>query len=326
MDIESILRKTLKPALGCTEPVAIALAVAAAIQSTGGWAPGQEETPIRGLQAEDVESIRVSVNRNIFKNAFSIYIPNTGGQKGILMAAALGVWCDPGAGLELFRDIQSDFVTQARRLIDGGRISVEIVPADHTDLFIEARVRVHRGSDSHEGVGVIEDEHTNLVLLQCDGVEVFRRAPTRSTGGDADEIMGDLATLTLEDLVHMADNLPESVHPLLRKAIELNTKVAEAGLDQPLGLGVGYHSLRSEEGPERERYLSSGAAAGSDARMSGCPIEVMSSAGSGNQGIIATIPVYAYCRGGGVGDTQMLQAVALSHLVTMYVTTHIGYL
>jgi L-cysteine desulfidase len=326
MKIEAILRKTLKPALGCTEPVAVALAVAAAAQATAGWTPGADVLPMRDLDPDEVASLHLLVNNNIFKNAFSIHIPNAEGHKGIRMAAALGIWCDPDAGLGLFHDVGTEQVARARRLIEDGRISVDIVPADHTALFVEARVKIGRGPRPREGAALIQDEHTNLVLLRNDGREVFRSLAAPLRGRDSEDAPGEFAGLAFGDLVAMADDLPEEVHPLLRKTIELNLRAAETGLEQPLGLGVGYYGTRLPGIPSGARDLASSAAAGSDARMSGYPVEVMSSAGSGNQGIIATVPVCAYCRANGIDDGRMLRAIALSHLVTMYVTAHLGYL
>jgi L-cysteine desulfidase len=326
MDIESILHKTLKPALGCTEPVAISLGVAAAVMATEGWSPENPRIPMKALAVEDVESVRVAMNKGVFKNAFSIYIPNAGGDKGILIAAALGAWCDPSLGLELFRNLADEDVARARRLIEENKVSMEIVPAEHTDLFIAANVRIRRGVEIREGSSIIEDEHTKLVHLACNGREIFRRNSLLQDEPDPSENLREFALLNFEDLVLLADGIPESLYPLLRKTIDMNRKAAETGLERPFGLGVGYFGAQILEGMEKEGYLAGGAAAGSDARMSGHPIEVMSSAGSGNQGMIATIPVYAYCQANGIDEIRQLRAVALSHLVTLYVTVHVGYL
>jgi L-cysteine desulfidase len=328
MNIETILRRTLKPALGCTEPVAVALAVSAAVQATANWTPDAEKgcTPLKGLEPDAVVSLRLLVNNNIFKNAFAIYIPNAEGHKGIRMAAALGIWCDPGLGLGLFRDIGGPEVARALRLIQEGKVSIDIVPADHTALYVEARVKIRQGTAVHEGAALIQDEHTNLVLLRNDGREVFRRIAAPLPGKDPDDRSGNFTHLGFGDLVSLADNLPATAYPLLEKTIELNLKAAETGLEQPLGLGVGYYGTRLPGIRGNKNDLVSGAAAGSDARMSGYPVEVMSSAGSGNQGIIGTVPVFTYCRMNGIDDTRMLRAVALSHVVTMYVTSHLGYL
>jgi L-cysteine desulfidase len=326
MDIERILQKTLKPALGCTEPVAISLAVAAAVMATEGWSPDHPHMLAKDLSAEDVASVRVAVNKGVFKNAFSVYIPNAQGDKGILMASALGCWCDPGLGLELFRNLTAEDVARARRLIEENKVAIEIVPAEHTDLYIAANVRIRNGAEIREGASVIMDEHTNLVRLTCNGKEIFRRDSSPRDASDPVEDLQEFACLRFEDLVRLMQDIPESSYPLLRKTIDMNRKAAETGLERPLGLGVGFLAAQFPGGLDKEANLAHGAAAGSDARMSGHPIEVMSSAGSGNQGMIATIPVYAYCRANGVDELPMLRATALSHLVTLYVTVHVGYL
>jgi L-cysteine desulfidase len=325
MNIEDILRKTLKPALGCTEPVAITLAVAAAVRATEGWTPQCPEAVMKPLAPEDLESVEVAMNKGIFKNAFSIYIPNAGGDKGILVAAALGAWCNPALGLALYRDLNEEDVARARRLIADNKVTIEIVPAPDTDLFISAKVRMRSGTKTLEGSSVIRDEHTNLVFLGSDGQELYRRESAKGEP-DAQNDLEEFANLGFSDLVEMANDVPASLYPLLQQTVEMNRKAAETGLERPLGLGVGYFGARLPGNPDKPEYLAGGAAAGSDARMSGYPIEVMSSAGSGNQGMIATIPVYAWCREQGIGQERQLRAIALSHLVTLYVTLHVGYL
>jgi len=324
LEVEKLLHSTLKPALGCTEPVAVAYAVAAAIQAPMGWLPGRNDPLTRDMDEKDIEWIRVAVNRNVFKNAFSIPIPNTGGQKGIAIAAALGPWCNPDAGLELFADVDERVVGLAQRLIERGSVSVEIVAAEHTDLYIEASVRFLRRESLLEGSSLLEDEHTNLILIKSGGREVFRRVPAGHSPA-ASPIEG-LATLTFEDLVRMAEDLSEGSQDLIRQTIDLNRRAAESGLSQPLGLGIGFYGFEYHTSPGPAAHFSAAAAAGSDARMSGHPVQVMSSAGSGNQGIIATMPIVAYCRDNGIDEPTLLRAVALSHLVTLYVTSHMGYL
>ncbi|MBI2351587.1 MAG: serine dehydratase subunit alpha family protein [Deltaproteobacteria bacterium] len=138
--------------------------------------------------------------------------------------------------------------------------------------------------------------------------------------------MEELKRSSFQDLIRAVEDLPPSVVALLRKTIDLNKKAAEVGLAQPLGLGIGFHQSHDEGSLDMTHYVSSVAAAGSDARMSGYSLEVMSSAGSGNQGIVATMTVVAYCEYFDVEEDRLLRALALSHLVTMYVTTHVGAL
>jgi L-cysteine desulfidase len=323
-EVEELLRATLKPALGCTEPVAVAYAVAAAVQAPMGWLPGKSDAFAGDLDQKDIDCVRVAVNRNVFKNAFSVAIPNTGGHKGIVMAAALGPWCDPDAALEIFAGVDEHTVLAARRLIERGAVSVEVVAAEYTSLYIEASARFMRSGALLEGASLLEDEHTNLILVKSGGKEVFRRAPSgHSPAGAPAE---GLSKLTFGDLVAMAEDLSEGSRDLIRQTIDLNRRAAESGLSEPLGLGIGFYGLDDSASPGSAARLSGAAAAGSDARMSGHPVKVMSSAGSGNQGIVATMPILAYCREKGTDEEVLLSAVALSHLVTLYVTSHMGYL
>jgi len=327
MDLEKLFPKILKPALGCTEPVAVALAAAAAVQAAAGWTPAAPRRAVPGLAEEAVESIQIRINRNIFKNAFAIFIPNAPGHKGILMSAALGVFCDPGLELQLFRDLQPGMIQSAEKLIATGRVTVEIAAVSaETDLYIEAVVRVRQEGRVQEGSCVIRDHHTNIVSLTLDGRPVFQKAAPAPTAHLQDDELETLRLMNLAEIVSLVEDLPPSVQDLIRQTIALNMKACEAGMSQPMGLGAGYHGIGGGAYIDLAHYVSSMAAAGSAARMSGFPLEVMSSAGSGNQGIIATMPVVAWARSQPLPEQRLLAAVALSHLVTMRITLHVGYL
>ena len=326
MDLEKLFHAILKPALGCTEPVAVALAVAAAAQASAGWTPGAPP-PLPAPDAEDIESVHVRVNKNIFKNAFSIYIPNAEGHKGIVMAAAIGAFGNPELGLEIFAPVTPPVIERARALTAAGRVTVEIAeePLD-TDIYIEADVRVRRGTETSAGGCVIRDKHTRIVRLTRDGRETFARPPAPAAAGAPEGEIEALKALDLAGIVALVEELPPSVEELIRTTIRLNMQVCEAGLAQPMGLGAGFHGAGESEGADLAHTVSNLAAAGSDARMAGFPLPVMSSAGSGNQGIIGTMPVVAYARSRGVGEERLLRAVALSHLLNMYITQYVGYL
>lgn len=327
MDLEKLFPKILKPALGCTEPVAVALASAAAVQATAGWALAPPHRPLAAPDADGVESIRIRVNRNIFKNAFAIFIPNAPGHKGILMSGALGVFCDPGLELQLFRDLEPEVIRRAESIIANGRVSVEIADvATETDLFIEATVRLRTGGQVSEGACVIRDHHTNIVMLARDGQTIYRKAAPNPAARLLDDELEELRLMSLADIVGLVGHLPAPVQELVRQTIALNMRACEAGMSQPMGLGAGYHGIGGSTYIDLAHYVSSMAAAGSDARMSGFPLEVMSSAGSGNQGIIATMPVVAWARSQPLEESRLLAAVALAHLVTMRITLHVGYL
>ena len=325
MDLEKIFVQTLQPSLGCTELASIAFTVAAAAQATSGWSPERRTTPLICLSSEEVGRIHVQVNQSIFKNAFSVYIPNTAGQRGVVMAAALGAFCDPREGLQLFRNLKSADVAKARELIQARKVKVEIVEAEQTDLYIQARVLVQSGPLSCMGSSVVKYGHTNLIFLKR-GEEMIYHQPSRDEQKSFDGDLDELKSLTFQELIQAVEHLPVSVMNLIRKTIALNKKATETGLAQPLGLGVGFRETHGKENLDLVHHISSVAAAGSDARMSGHPVEVMSSAGSGNQGIVATIPVVAYCEIAQIDEDRLLKAVALSHLVTMYMTMHVGAL
>jgi L-cysteine desulfidase len=141
-----------------------------------------------------------------------------------------------------------------------------------------------------------------------------------------DKDMAELKKMDIAQLVGMVEDLPEGVLSLIQKTIEMNTRAYEVGLAQPLGLGTGFYGVGTPGSEDIFSIATHMSAAASDARMSGYPVEVMSSAGSGNQGIVATLPVVVYANHLGVDKSRVLCAVALAHLITMYLTQYIGYL
>lgn len=324
MDLERLFHHILKPTLGCTEPVAIALAVSAAVQASAGWYPGREQLPLANLDPSAIDCVTLRVNKNVFKNCFSIYIPNTQGHKGIQMAAALGIFCDPRRQLEVFSDITPEYTSKAQALIQSGGVRVEVVSAPFTDLFIEAEVVRKTDAATVTGMCRIQDQHTKVCLVRRDDQEVFRIAGLSASPEEPDPDQKALMKMDIADLIGLVSDLPGPVCDLIRKTIAMNRKASEVGLTEPMGLGTGYYE--SVEKGDLITYLASVAAAGSDARMSGYTVEVMSSAGSGNQGIIATMPIVAYAERAGLEEDVMIRAVALSHLVTMYITLYVGYL
>jgi L-cysteine desulfidase len=319
LDIDSLFRQILKPALGCTEPVAVALASAAAARAAAGWTPDAGERA--GVLAGELRGLRVRVSRNIFKNTFAILIPNSGGHKGILMSAALGVACDPREGMNIFGGLDEAQVSVAEALVQSDRVQVEIVADAPSELYIEVEAEYAEGS----GGCVIRDEHSNIACLRRNGQITYGANEAHEEGAASAELVA-LKAMTLAEVVRLVDDLPESVLALLRTTAEMNVAACKMGLTRPMGIGAGYFGTVDEDVNSFSQHLASLTAAGSDARMSGFALEIMTSAGSGNQGIIATIPVVTYAKAHKVEERRMLQALALSHLVTMYMTCYIGYL
>lgn len=322
MNLESLFHQILKPALGCTEPVAVALAAAAATQAAAGWTPTSQALPLASVQESDVCAIRMRVSRNIFKNAFAILIPNADGRKGIVMSAALGVFCDPRQGMGLFQNLNHELIGAADALVRSKRVEVSISEDAPSDLYIDVEVELKTA----RGTCTIRDEHSNLACLKQNGAILYGCDAT-GTGkrGHSPEVAA-LKAMSLSELFGLVEHLPEGALSLLRETVDKNVNACKAGLSQPMGIGAGFYGTSGVAPGSVSQYISSLTAAGSDARMSGYAVEIMTSGGSGNQGIVATIPVVAYARMHLIDEERMLKAVALSHLMTMYITAYVGYL
>jgi L-cysteine desulfidase len=327
-DLDGLFHNILRPALGCTEPASVALAVASAVQAAGGWTPEVEVLPILPGSAAEIVRIEVRVSRNIFKNTFSIAIPNANGHKGILMSAALGAFCDPRRELELFSLLNREIIQMAECVKDTQKVSVEVVKEVKAELYIEAVVSLKNQQGLIQGRSVIRHDHSHIVALHQGSRLIYGSNSGDGLCPGGDDAGEGLKKKTIAELVEMVDDLPPSVCDLVRQTIQMNIAACETGLAQPLGLGTGYYAAGGSEFQNTHPFhvATNMAAAGSDTRMSGYPVSVMSSAGSGNQGIIATIPVVVYARHLGVDEACLLRAVAFSHLITMYLTQYVGYL
>jgi L-cysteine desulfidase len=322
MNVDKLFHQILKPALGCTEPVAVALAASAAAQASAGWTPETQEFSLRAVKDKEVRRVTVRVSRNIFKNAFAILIPNAEGHKGIVMAAALGLFCDPRQEMGLFQNLDAARIRAAEALVETGCVQVSISDEPPASVAIEVEVELAGGS----GASMIRGEHSNIACLKRNGSVVYGCEQRGESESDLSLEMEELKAMDMASIVELLDRLPESVFALLRTTLQKNIEACKVGLSRPMGVGTGYFGELGGEQGSLSRYISSFTAAGSDARMSGYPAEIMTSAGSGNQGIIATIPVAAYASMHFIDETRMLKALALSHLVTMYITTYVGYL
>ncbi len=298
----AILRAELRPALGCTEPIAVALAVARAREALGGMP----------------DAVRLRVSRNILKNAMGVGIPGTG-MVGLEVAAALSCVAGRSAyGLEVLAGAGEEDCARARRLAAQRLVQVEAKETDKK-LYIEAELT--RGG--HTALCVIEDTHMNIVLVTLDGAVLERGQPQGQHAGAAAE-----HALSVAGIYRFATTVDAGELQFLRDVIQMNEAVAQEGLRRDYGMRVG-RVLRGD-GPESEVSLKDYAvaytAAAADARMAGCTLPVMSTAGSGNQGLTATLPVVAVARRLDLDEESLLRAQALSQLITIHIKTHIGRL
>ncbi len=296
-----ILHDELKTALGCTEPIAVAYACALARKTLGALP----------------ERVELSVSGNIIKNVKSVVVPNTGGRRGLETAAAAGVTAaDPDARLEcLSRLTPSDGEAIGAYL---ARDCVRVRPLD-TDRAFEILAEVFSGGDSAR-VRIV-DQHTNVVHVSRNGAVLAEQAVPAAAEESPDQRL-----LTVEGILDYADSveLGDIRQPIARQ-IQLNTAIAEEGLRGRYGAMIGRDSLPLLGDGLRAR-LRALAAAGSDARMSGCELPVVIVSGSGNQGITACVPVVEYARAKGVGEDRLYRALAVSNLLTVHQKTRIGRL
>lgn len=313
--IKDILRIEVAPALGCTEPAAVALCTAAAGSL---------------LTDKALKSVDVWLSPSIYKNAFAVAIPGTKGQVGIDLAAALGFFGgDANLKLQVLEPVTTDHIAASHQLIDSGAVHIHLLE-EATGIYIRAKLET--ADETVEAV--IEKTHDNLVSLSHNSTPVTD-SPLLSNLADAHNDLGDLEKFlceqSLEDLLVLVKQLDDEDMAFLREGIQYNLNLADHGLDFGCGLGVGKTLERlSREGLIKKdmvlaaRILTSAAC---DARMSGVKLPAMSSAGSGNHGLTAILPVWAVSEYlSDVNEVEVLKAIALSHVVTGYIKSHTGRL
>jgi L-cysteine desulfidase len=312
--VKDILRMEVAPALGCTEPVAIALSAAAAASLV----PGKR-----------IEKIRVWVDANVYKNGVAVVIPGTGGLSGLETAAALGALAgDPRQKLEVLAPITPEDVASAQKLVAQGRVQVELLH-DHRGLFVRSEVE----TADHRAEAIIEALHDKLTTLRLDGQDQPLPAADNEgskKGVELSDLERWLKALTLAELVGLLDALDAEDMAFLQEGIDVNLRLATHGLNHDSGMGVGKtlerlvrQRLIKKDVITSARILTSAAA---DARMGGVRLPAMSSAGSGNHGLTAILPIVAMEPFLEVDHDQVLRAVALSHIITGFVKAFTGRL
>jgi L-cysteine desulfidase len=318
--VKDVLRLQVAPALGCTEPVAVALAVAAAAALLPG---GREAVLADG-------GVEVWTDANVYKNGLAVSIPGAPGLSGLDTAAALGL-CggDAALKLEVLDPVGAEAVDRARALVREGRAVVNL-DAGRRGLRIRAVVR----GGGHEAQAVIEGQHDRIVSLSLDGEAVASPLVAEETGATGGGVLAELEEwlrgLSLADLLLLVDDLDAEDVGFLRQGVERNMRLAEHGLKHGCGLGVGktLERLARQKLIARDmvcsaRMLTSAAA---DARMDGVKLPAMSSAGSGNHGLTAVLPIWAVKDFLDCTEDDALRAIGLSHVVTAAVKAHTGRL
>ncbi len=314
--VKDILNLQVAPALGCTEPVAIALGAAAAASL---------------LDKQKIEEIEVSVDPNIYKNGLAVSIPGTGGLSGLDMAAAVGACAgNPRLKLEVLESVDENDVPAAQKMIQEGRVKINLL-ADHRGLHIETRVKA--GGDSAESL--IRGMHDNIVSLSINGKPVAASELLSKPVDDQSEspisaLETWLKTLSLGELIRLLDDLDADDLAFLQSGVDTNMALADYGLKFGPGLGIGLalERLARQKLVTRDMILEARtmASAAADARMAGVKLPAMSSAGSGNHGLTAILPIWAVKKWVDCTEEATLKAIGLSHLITAYVKAHTGRL
>ncbi|MBQ5489015.1 MAG: serine dehydratase subunit alpha family protein [Clostridia bacterium] len=295
-----IMKEELKPAMGCTEPIAIAYAAAKA----------------REVLGKKPERLVVEVSGNIIKNVKSVVVPHTGGLRGIPAAAAAGAAAGDGSKeLEVISNVTEDGIAAMREFLSTTPIEVKF--ADTPNIF-DIMITAYSGTES-SFVRIIE-YHTNIVCIKKNGETVFEKKQTVKEDG-----LTDRSVLSIERIVEFGDIVDlDDVRELLERQINYNMAIAEEGLRNNYGANIGKTLLM--QGNDLRMKLRAYAAAASDARMNGCEMPVVINSGSGNQGITTSVPVIVYARERGHSHEELLRALTVANLVTTHLKTGIGRL
>lgn len=297
----AILRAELVPAMGCTEPIAIAYAAAKAREVL-------DCTPVRA---------ELVVSNNIIKNVKSVVVPNTDGLKGLEAAVAAGAAAgDASQVLQVISRVDDAGRKAIRKFLQEVPICVHPAQSDEIfDILVELK-----GKTDQVRVRITSC-HTNIVLIEKNGQVLFQGSP------QADESHPDgYEQLNVRDILEYAETVPlEPVAPILERQINYNTAISQAGLTGRWGAAIG-KTLLDMYGNDVTIRARAAAAAGSDARMSGCEKPVIINSGSGNQGMTASLPVIAYAQELGKSHQELLRALLLSNLLTLHLKTGIGRL
>ena len=299
-DYLAILTEELIPAMGCTEPIALAFAAARAREVLG--------TIPQRLVAR--------CSGNIVKNVRCVLIPNSGGMVGIQAAVVLGaLGGDAGRRMEVLETVTEAHRQQAASFIQDGHCSVE---------FLDSEIPLHFIIEAYAGADSVEVEtrhsHTNIVSIRKNGTQVFASA------GEQESVCADRSGLTIDAIKEFCDEVDlRKLKPLFDPQIRCNMDIAYEGISGNYGLGIG-RMIRSAYPDSVVTRMKAYAAAASEARMDGCDMPVIINSGSGNQGIASSVPVIVYAREHNISQEKLYRALCFSSLLTVYQKEFIGKL
>jgi len=297
----AILAEELIPAMGCTEPIALAYAAARGRDCLG-------EIPTH---------ILARCSGNIIKNVRCVRIPNSGGLTGVEAACALGALAgDAARHMEVLEAVTSESLAETVRFLEAGRCRVE---------YLESHIPLHFIIELHGIQSTVSVEvrhsHTNIVCITKNGEVLFASDEKQDTPDAADR-----SDLSIENIMDFANNVEhKKIAPFAERQIECNMAIAERGMKGDFGVGIGKAILEIYANTTFTK-IRAYAAAASEARMDGCDMPVIITSGSGNQGITSTVPVIVYARDHGISEERMHRALIFSALMTVYQKEYIGKL
>lgn len=303
-DYIEILSTELQTAMGCTEPAAIAYAAAITRKTLGAFP----------------EQMEIQVSNNIIKNAKSAVIPNTNGLKGIKAAAAAGVIAgDPDAKLEVISSLDDNNRIAIRSFL--ASVPIHIFPANNHEK-LDIIIKAFHGNDT--ALVRIARTHTNIVKIVKNN-QILYNHPLGDVSSVKNSIEEKKSRLTVDGILNFAENIDLSlIQPLLIRQIHYNSDIAIEGLSHPWGAQIGRTILKKDSSIQAK--AAAYAAAGSDARMSGCKLPVVINSGSGNQGITVSLPVIVFAKEQKLPDEQLYRALLISNLIAIHIKNGIGSL
>ncbi|WP_434290982.1 serine dehydratase subunit alpha family protein [Clostridium botulinum] len=303
--IINILRKEMMPGLGVTEPASIALSSAKAYEVIGG----------------EIKNIKIIADPGLFKNAFSCAIPGTK-EVGNEMAALLGAICgDASLGLECLRKIKKEDVSKAKTMLD--KIDIEI-KSQTEGLYVESIVTTNNGI----GRTIIRYKHDNIVLVEKNNKILYQKENTLNKSNNFSQEAIDSKKITemkLDEIVEFVNNVNYEKIEFLLESIKMNKKLSEKGLEG-LGIGLGKLILESCNENNYELYAEALTCSAIDARVSGATVPAMTVTGSGNHGIITTLPLLAIKEKKNLNNEVLARSIALSYIINIYIKEFCGKL
>lgn len=319
-EILQILAEEIVPAEGCTEPIALAYAAALVSDALNS---NNSTTSTKAPLLDKWPQMDVYLSGNMIKNVKSVHIPNAEGKVGIETAVAMGALLGCSAKkLMVIADVDHSRLDEVYQYAESGLIKVHF-QKDCPKLYIRI--------EAEDVLVEITDFHTHVNRYSRAGVSLLSESDASCSDSVKKEELTDRSFLTIDNICHTADTIAlEKIEPLFNKVIELNTEIAREGLRGDYGISIGKTIREGIDegiyGADLKNMLSSFAAAGSDARMNGCPLPVMTTSGSGNQGMTCSLPIIEFCRMRDLPHERLIRGLFVSHLITIHIKEVIGRL